>query len=178
MFTVEMLAAEQGDAVWIEYGARNSVHRVLIDAGTPSSAAAIKQRIERLPRAQRRFDLLVVTHVDTDHIGGVLKLLAERPAGLAFDDVWFNAWRHIDRVDSSRLGPIDGEILSTALDKLGWRWNAAFDGRAVMVEAAGAPPSKRLRGGMKLTVLSPGQQQLARLRANWRSVIRAAGLDP
>lgn len=178
MFTIEMLAAQQGDAVWIEYGAHNAVHRVLIDAGTPASAEAIKQRIARLPAEQRQFDLLVITHVDTDHIGGVLKLLAERPAGLAFDDVWFNAWRHIDRVDSSRLGPIDGEILSTALEKLGWRWNAAFDGGAVMVGAAGAPPSKRLRGGMTLTVLSPGQQELARLRTNWSSVVRAAGLDP
>jgi beta-lactamase superfamily II metal-dependent hydrolase len=178
VFTIEMLAAQQGDAVWIEYGARNSVHRVLIDAGTPASADAIKQRIERLPPDQRRFDLLVITHVDTDHIGGVLKLLAERPAGLAFDDVWFNAWRHIDRVESSRLGPIDGEILSTTLDKLGWRWNAAFDARAVVVGATGAPPSKQLRGGMKLTVLSPGHQQLARLRSNWSSVVRAAGLDP
>src|SRR5687767_2681416 len=107
MLTVEMLAAQQGDAVWIEYGARNAVHRVLIDAGTPASASAIKERIERLPPDQRRFDLLVVTHIDTDHIGGVLKLLTERPAGLVFDDVWFNAWRHIDRVGSSRLGPID-----------------------------------------------------------------------
>jgi beta-lactamase superfamily II metal-dependent hydrolase len=178
MFTVEMLAAQQGDAVWIEYGARNAVHRVLIDAGTPASADAIKQRIERLPPDQRRFDLLVVTHIDTDHIGGVLKLLAERPAGLVFDDVWFNAWRHIDRVESSRLGPIDGEILSTALDKLGWAWNAKFDGRAVMVGTAGPPPSRQLRGGMTLSVLSPGQQQLARLRSSWRTVIRAAGLDP
>jgi beta-lactamase superfamily II metal-dependent hydrolase len=178
VFKVEMLAAQQGDAVWIEYGAPGAVHRVLIDAGTPASADAIRQRIERLPPDQRRFDLLVVTHIDTDHIGGVLKLLADRPAGLAFDDVWFNAWRHIEHVESSRLGPIDGEILSTALDKLGWSWNAKFDGRAVMVGAAGAPPSRELRGGMTLTVLSPAAQQLAKLRGNWRSVIRAAGLDP
>jgi hypothetical protein len=178
MFTVDMLAAQQGDAVWIEYGAPGAVHRVLIDAGTPASAALVRARIERMPPEERRFELLVVTHIDTDHIGGVLKLLAERPAGLAFGDVWFNAWRHIDRAGSSVLGPIDGEILSAVLDRLGWPWNEAFEGRAVMVPAAGPLPARRLPGGLSLTVLSPDESQLDRLRRRWRTVIRDAGLDP
>lgn len=178
MLKVEMLAAQQGDAVWIEYGTRTSVHRVLMDAGTPASAAAIRDRIARLPESQRRFDLLVVTHIDTDHIGGVLKLLAERPPGLTFDDVWFNGWEHIKRAGGSRLGPIDGEIMSTFLTKLGWPWNAGFDGGPVMVPREGPPPQKRLRGGLRLTVLSPFERQLSRLRTSWRSVVQAAGLDP
>jgi beta-lactamase superfamily II metal-dependent hydrolase len=178
MLKVEMLAAQQGDAVWIEYGTRTSVHRVLMDAGTPASAAAIRDRIARLPESQRRFDLLVVTHIDTDHIGGVLKLLAERPPGLTFDDVWFNGWEHITRAGGSRLGPIDGEIMSTFLTKLGWPWNAGFDGGPVMVAREGPPPQKRLRGGLRLTVLSPFERQLSRLRTSWRSVVQAAGLDP
>ena len=178
MLKVEMLAAQQGDAVWIEYGTRTSVHRVLMDAGTPASAAAIRDRIARLPENQRRFDLLVVTHIDTDHIGGVLKLLAERPPGLTFDDVWFNGWEHIKRAGGSRLGPIDGEIMSTFLTKLGWPWNAGFDGGPVTVAREGPPPQKRLRGGLRLTVLSPFERQLSRLRTSWRSVVRAAGLDP
>jgi beta-lactamase superfamily II metal-dependent hydrolase len=178
MLKVEMLAAQQGDAVWIEYGTRTSVHRVLMDAGTPASAAAIRDRIARLPESQRRFDLLVVTHIDTDHIGGVLKLLAERPPGLTFDDVWFNGWEHIKRAGGSRLGPIDGEIMSTFLTRLGWPWNAGFDGGPVMVPREGPPPQKRLRGGLRLTVLSPFERQLSRLRTSWRSVVQAAGLDP
>jgi len=178
MLKVEMLAAQQGDAVWIEYGTRTSVHRVLMDAGTPASAAVIRDRIARLPESQRRFDLLVVTHIDTDHIGGVLKLLAERPPGLTFDDVWFNGWEHIKRAGGSRLGPIDGEIMSTFLSRLGWPWNAGFDGGPVMVPREGPPPQKRLRGGLRLTVLSPFERQLSRLRTSWRSVVQAAGLDP
>ena len=178
MLKVEMLAAQQGDAVWIEYGSRSSVHRVLMDAGTPASAAVIRDRIARLPESQRRFDLLVVTHIDTDHIGGVLKLLAERPPGLTFDDVWFNGWEHIKRAGGSRLGPIDGEIMSTFLSRLGWPWNAGFDGGPVMVPREGPPPQKRLRGGLRLTVLSPFERQLSRLRTSWRSVVQAAGLDP
>jgi hypothetical protein len=121
---------------------------------------------------------LVITHVDTDHIGGVLKLLSNPPAGLQFDDVWFNGWPQIRTARSSKLGPIDGEILSTALDKLGWPWNRAFDGAAAMLPRDGAPASKTLLGGMTLTVLSPGESQLAKLRAEWKRVVQDAGLDP
>jgi beta-lactamase superfamily II metal-dependent hydrolase len=178
MFRVEFFPAQQGDAVWIEYGAPGAVHRILIDAGTPATAPLVRQRIEDLALSERRFDLLVVTHVDTDHIGGVLKLLSKLPSGVQFDDVWFNAWPQIRTARSSKLGPIDGEILTTALQKLRWPWNKSFDGAAVMVPKAGAPPERTLRGGMKLTVLSPGGPQLAKLRAKWKHVVHDAGLDP
>ena len=178
MFRLEFLPAQQGDAIWIEYGAPGAVHRILIDAGTPATAPLIRQRIEALDPSERRFDLLVVTHVDTDHIGGVLKLLSRLPAGLQFDDVWFNGWPQIRSARTSRLGPIDGEIFSTALGKLEWPWNAHFGGAALMLPAAGAPPERTLRGGMKLTILSPGEPQLAKLRAKWKRVVQDAGLDP
>lgn len=179
MFRICLLPAQQGDAIWIEYGDASAPHRVLIDAGTPPTGAVVRERIKQLPEDQRRFDLLVVTHIDTDHIGGVLKLLSDRPQGLSFDDVWFNGWRHLLQAPSSRLGPIDGEILSTALDRLRWPWNQAFEGGPVMmVPDTGGIPSRELRGGMRLTVLSPGPDQLRKLRTSWRSVVRAAGLDP
>jgi beta-lactamase superfamily II metal-dependent hydrolase len=179
MFRIELLPAQQGDAVWVEYGNDDAPHRVLIDGGTPPTGSVIRERIEQLPEAQRRFDLLVVTHIDSDHIGGVLKLLADPPPGLCFDDVWFNGWRHLSKARSSRLGPIDGEILSDALTKRGWPWNQAFDDCPVMVDPeADQPPSHCLSRGMRLTVLSPGPDQLAKLRTNWKSVVRDAGLDP
>lgn len=178
MFRLEFLPAQQGDAIWIEYGAPDAVHRILIDAGTPATAPLLCQRIEALDPSNRHFDLLVVTHVDTDHIGGVLKLLSRLPAGLQFDDVWFNGWPQIRKARSSRLGPIDGEILSVALRKLEWPWNQHFHDQAVMVPKSGAPPEKKLRGGMRLTVLSPGDAQLADLRDEWKTVVKDAGLDP
>jgi beta-lactamase superfamily II metal-dependent hydrolase len=178
MFRIELFPAQQGDSIWIEYGAPGAVHRVLIDAGTPATAPLVRKRIEDLDPANRHFDLLVVTHVDTDHIGGVLKLLSQLPANVRFDDVWFNAWPHIRNAKSSKLGPVDGEILTTALGKLEWPWNRKFEGGAVMVPKEGALPEKTLRGGMKLTVLSPGEPQLAKLRTAWKKVIQDNGLDP
>src|SRR5215470_8073418 len=133
LFNLMFFPAQQGDAIWIEYGEPGAVHRVLIDAGTPATAALIRERIERLAPNDRRFDLLVVTHVDTDHIGGVLKLLSDLPARTRFDDVWFNGWPQIRTARSSVLGPVDGEILRAAIKKAGLPWNRRFKQAAVMV---------------------------------------------
>ena len=183
-FTIEMLPAQKGDCLWIEYGDPPAVHRMIIDGGTsPTFREAMKDRIENLSSDQLQFDLLIVTHVDIDHIGGVLKLLEEhRGLGIEFDDVWFNAF--VDPADlpsagDELLGYIEGEILTEQLRSSGWPWNEAFDGKAVCVPDGGATlPSCRLRGGMTLTLLSPTPRELGLLRRNWDQVVRDAGLVP
>src|SRR6266511_2210849 len=165
-----MLPAQHGDA--------SAPSRVLIDAGTPPTHEVVKERILQLEPDDRRFELLVVTHIDTDHIGGVLKLLADDTLGLEFDEVWFNAWRHLEAVPTDRLGPIDGEILSVLLDHAGSPWNDAFGEGPAMVPADGALPSHELPGGMTLTLLSPGAEQLLdRLGAEEIDVEHLAGSE-
>jgi hypothetical protein len=115
VFSVEMLPAQQGDALWIEYSAPQEIHRILIDCGTPPTYQVIRQRIELLDPNDRRFDLLIVTHIDTDHIGGALKLLADRFLGARFGDVWFNDWDCLPPCPDPARGPIDGAIMSKIL---------------------------------------------------------------
>jgi beta-lactamase superfamily II metal-dependent hydrolase len=176
MFRIEMLPAEQGDALFIEYGTRENPSRVLIDAGVRKTSAAVRARIEHVPmeRNKRHFDLLIVTHVDSDHIGGIPKLLDDASLGLEFDDVWFNGWRHLQ---PDRLGPVEGEIVSAELDKARWNWNAAFDEKAVVVSPRGRLPSRKLPGGMTLTLLSPTRERLEVLRDEWKKVVEDAGLE-
>ena len=169
-----MLPAEQGDALFIEYGSARSPHRVLIDAGVRKTSGLVKERIGELPASKRHFDLLIVTHVDSDHIGGIPKLLADTSLGVTFDDVWFNGWRHLQ---PDRLGPVEGEIFSAQLDKRGWNWNAAFDEKAVVVRPRGRLPKRELPGGMTLTLLSPTRQRLEVLRDEWKKVVEEAGLE-
>src|SRR5216684_2857231 len=94
MLRVEMLPAAQGDALWIEYGDATRPRRVLVDGGTASSwRDGLRARVESLPRDERHFELLIVTHIDADHIDGALALLTEESLGARFGDVWFNGWR-------------------------------------------------------------------------------------
>jgi beta-lactamase superfamily II metal-dependent hydrolase len=178
MFRVELLPAQQGDALWIEYGGTGSVHRILVDGGTPPSYQVVKDRIQALSATERHFELCIVTHVDTDHIGGVLKLLADRSLGATFGDVWFNEQEVLPPCPDPRRSPIDGAILTRVLDGLGITPNGTFNGNAVSVPEQGDLPARSLAGGMRLTLLSPGTAQLAELRCNWTAALRRAGLGP
>ena len=80
MFRIEMLPAAHGDCLWIEYGSGSAVHRILIDGGPAHAYPALRQRILHLPAGERRFDLLVITHIDADHIEGVIRLLLDAEA--------------------------------------------------------------------------------------------------
>src|SRR4030065_1509104 len=137
MFQIPMLPARQGDALWIRWGEEAQPHHMLIDMGTEEIGARVRTNIENLPVSQRSIDLLVVTHVDRDHIGGVLTCLAEAGPipGLKIKDVWFNGFQHLSGGTVAQpgegsggglepMGPAQGERLS------GWRgqqeWKKAF----------------------------------------------------
>lgn len=171
MFTIEMLPAAEGDCLWIEYGDdRQAPNRVLIDSGTPSTYKTLEQRIELLPEGQRHFELFIVTHIDSDHIGAAPRLLDKRPFDVTFGDVWFNGWRHLPKA-LDKLGERQAGLLSDALESPGVPWNAAFSGNAVMVPAAGQLPVRMLPGGLKLTLLSPYEDQLAALVPGWKKYL-------
>jgi len=172
-FDIEMLPAQNGDSLWIEYGDASATHRWLVDCGTAPTAAELRRRVELLKKKDRRFELLVLSHIDADHIGGVLPFINEVRKGMTFGDVWFNGWRHL----SGQLGSKQGEMFSSALQDLNLPWNRWRQGEAIVVEG-GDLPEHTLPGGMKLTLLSPGREQLAKLAPAWARELKKAGLVP
>lgn len=178
MFTIQMLPARQGDALLVQYGPDAAPRRILIDGGTPGTKADLRARLLDLGPPPIAFEALVVTHVDGDHIGGVLEML-EEDAGIAtFGDVWFNAWRHLPGNEIDFFGPVQGERLTTWLDANGAAWNAGFGSAAASVGEAGGLPEFDLAEGMHVTVLTPGPGELAELKPVWEDEVRDAGLEP
>jgi len=188
MWRIELLPAEFGDAIWIEYGDGQRAHRILIDCGTSAAFPRLRERILALPEDDRHFELLVVTHVDVDHIGGSLDLLRERESlGVSFGEIWFNGYVHLtpggtvpQPEAADLLGPLQGEALTELIVANGAnKWNAAAGGGALVVPAAGPlQPLRQLPGGMQLTLLSPTQAQLDRLQPRWHAACRKAGIVP
>src|SRR5213083_163170 len=105
MFTIRMLLAAHGDALWIEYGDPGAVHRILVDGGPDPTHSTLRSHVEALDPGDRRFELLVITHVDADHIAGMLRYL-EDGTDATFGDVWFNGRQHL--TEAERLGPVQG----------------------------------------------------------------------
>jgi len=179
MLKIEMLPAGHGDCLWIEYGDPNAPCRVLIDGGaTGTHKRALRPKLRQLPEAKRRFELLMVTHIDADHIAGVLELLEDKETGFQADDIWFNGYRHLPDEQPETLGPVQGEKLTDLLLKTGVSWNRAFKKAAVVVPPEGQLPRVELDGGLVLTVLSPTPAKLADLKPVWEKEVLKAGLDP
>ena len=186
MFTIEMLPASLGDSLWIEYGEPDRPHRILIDGGVVGTADAIRAKIDAVAATEAgtcKLDLMVVTHIDGDHIEGMIKLLGQRDLPLEVGDLWYNGRDHLlppegqDRDDF--LSAKQGEFMSTLIGLRGYAWNQAFDGGTVVVptDPAKRLPTRELEGGMKLTLVSPRVEDLADLAEDWDGALEEAGID-
>lgn len=183
LFDVHVLAAGNGDCLWIEYGDAASPHRILIDGGTQGTYMRLKKKIQSLGLAKVHFDLLVITHIDGDHIAGALELLERDELPVSFGDIWFNGYRHLPAEKIEDFGALQGERLTAALldpkRKLPWNANPAFQGGRICIQGDGSPAQvKDLPGGLDIFVLSPGVDQLSALRPIWEKECAHAGLDP
>jgi hypothetical protein len=173
-----MLPAREGDAIWVRWGEKCPPYQMLIDMGTEEVGKKLSQKISALPEAHRIFEAIVVTHIDADHIGGLLSFFvdSDKPSGVLVKDFWFNGYVHLDGRRSSstleKLGAIQAERLTNWL--ITQPWNASLDGGAVCRRAGEPLKVIELAGGMKVTVLGPTVQRLKELKPDWDKEIRIA----
>ncbi|MDB2439447.1 hypothetical protein N9W89_12090 [Hellea sp.] len=180
MLTLESLPAYEGDAFWIEWGETAPFHKMLIDMGRATPGKNIRKRIENLPEDEKIFELLIVTHVDEDHIGGVVKgLVRDNRPGPTFKDIWFNGREHLSAgevvfpVGFRPQGVVSGERLTTWLLQTGV-WNNEFGGGPVTRPDDAIADPIILDGGMKIWVLGPTQAHLENFIHEWDTEIQRA----
>lgn len=173
---LRVLAAGHGDCLVIDYGQGENKHRVVIDGGTATTYPYLKQILEA--EADATLELLVVTHVDADHIAGVLHIVQNELLARRFRDIWFNGRKHLEPEGAEPLGARQGDRLTDIIEKLGLPWNMAFGGRAVCLGEHNAPRTVQLASGAKVTLLSPRPADLQILRFRWDLELKIAGLVP
>ena len=176
MFTIDVLPAQRGDCLWLTYGTAARQRHVLIDGGPQDTIPSLLPELERRIRSVRggrgRIELLVVTHIDADHIQGVVSLLSVPGRVGVFRDVWFNGYQHHD--PDQLLGGVDAERLTSRLLEEPSLWNHAFAGGAVRLTDEGPPASVTLRDGLTLHVLGPTREALTALAPEYlRSCVKA-----
>lgn len=178
IFNLNFLAARYGDSIWIEYGNPDNPHIILIDGGTGGTKKEIKKLINQLP-GNKQIELLVVTHIDRDHIEGILSLLEEDRLDCSIGSIWFNGWHHLPQNPNNEFfGAIQGERLTAAILKHRLNWNSHFDKKAVVVPDNKPLPEIILKDNFKITLLSPETQHLYNLRKDWEKEILDANLVP
>lgn len=104
---IKFLKAFNGDAILITFKADQQSINILIDGGMPSAYVKkgkngkleygeLKSTIDEIRERNEKIDLLILTHVDDDHIGGILKWFEkEKDAHKLIGKVWFNSGRLI-----------------------------------------------------------------------------------
>ncbi len=195
VFSLEALSAKQGDCLLLHWGEDESGRLALIDGG-PSGVYDhwLSPRLKELAGERRNgplgLELVLVSHIDDDHIHGVLELFDacaeakedESPAPYAIDRLWHNAFHTLadqalggtgaTAVASAAVGAggvggacaasvKQGVQLQTYADLLRVPIN---DGHGGLIAA---PSAHELPSGLKLTVISPAQRALADLRKKW-----------
>lgn len=99
MFALEAIRAKHGDCLLLHWGDRNNPKLALIDGGPDTIYAKfLKPRLATLAKERGKktitLDLTMVSHIDDDHINGILALADDIENGNAPADIdllWFNS---------------------------------------------------------------------------------------
>ena len=168
--TIEVLRAAYGDAIWIECEREGRPWRMVVDGGPSEAAGALEARANVLPPGERVLDVVVVSHIDSDHIGGILPLLARED--IEVGDVWFNALPQLPAAGEPLTRSVsEGEDLLELLTGVSRSqplpWNRVADGRAVATSGDRTFREITVPEGPRITLLSPTPKRLLALRRVW-----------
>ena len=94
-YKITMLPVLHGDSIFLEFGKGKNAFRMMIDGGPAGGKEELFKQLESFARENQKIDVLVVTHYDSDHIEGVLKLLEEPRYSALVKEVWHNGLKEI-----------------------------------------------------------------------------------
>jgi hypothetical protein len=201
IFSFEALRAMHGDCLLLHFGEPGDPKSVLIDGGPmPVYGQTLKPRLlklrEQLIEKKRIGEgdalplaLAMVSHIDDDHIGGLLALAEDNDGGLGLTHaswvspktLWHNTFEELTggEVSALALGEVSasptaavvasvpqGQDLRARAEALGWPINRPFTG---LVQApAGAAQPVALDLETSLLVTDPRADEVANMRKEWK----------
>lgn len=167
----EVHQANQGDSLLLSlsYPKGRNKH-IMIDGGTSSTynhdPSGLYKRLDQIESKGEHIDLLIITHYDADHIGGVLKMYEEGRYGKEFvKKIWFNSGEdypipfHPPGV--TRMGAKQGYSLQKYLKEIG-DWN----GESLITRFADCKEVEEDLG-VRMEILSPDPEHMPKLQKDW-----------
>ncbi len=199
MFNLHIIQAEFGDSLLIEFGTAKSKF-ILLDGGPPGVYQKfLRTELEKTLGPKGTLEALMVSHIDNDHIKGVLDLLAElksqkdsgKPIFITIKDLWLNNFSNTIDTDGTITNRIQS-IFSTAqsagvkMSSTGIAINGVKEGHRVTtlsnilkiplnkaatksIFKVGSPGAKISYGNLKFTIVGPTQENLDELKKEWEA---------
>ena len=182
---IKFLQAFNGDSILLSFVDDDGQNRnILIDGGTKNAYETrlrprgvidgdLKTTVESIKAAGEKIDLLILTHVDDDHIGGILHWFEKDDAALSLvENVWFNSGKLIseyfqaEETDENLLPLRKGDRRRTGI-KQGVTFEKLIEENGIW-ERRIIKETDRLESlGFKFTMLSPDDTKLSKLLYKW-----------
>jgi beta-lactamase superfamily II metal-dependent hydrolase len=177
------LKAFKGDSILLSFSdSENTQRNILIDGGIGSTYFENKTRtngdlynaIKTIRENNQKIDLLILTHIDDDHIGGILKWFSKDKA--AYDliaKVWFNSGKTIAKYFQSE----ENKELELSLEIFDDSFTSVKQGKVFedYIEENNIWDKKIiLKGnneelnGVKIQILSPTDKKLEKLLTEFK----------
>ncbi|MET3537675.1 MBL fold metallo-hydrolase [Chryseobacterium limigenitum] len=174
MYNIHLLPALFGDAILIEYGTPKEPHYILIDGGPYYGYEKMIAGLKKVAPKMKEIELLIITHIDIDHIDGIVTFLNSSPLPYKVKEVWFNGFEQLNKKDimESLLGVLQGEYLSHLIIKNKLSHNSVFSGNAIAVRDTAQLPQITLAGGFEITLLAPSVKALRELCLDWKKELK------
>jgi metal-dependent hydrolase (beta-lactamase superfamily II) len=121
MLNIKLLPAEYGDCIVISVGEEKK-YNLLIDGGVAITYQKyLKLEIQQIKELGQKFNLIVCTHMDNDHIGGLVQVVKNESADF-ITNIWYNGFFQVvsDKFYSQKENKFtnrDNEILEKIISQ-------------------------------------------------------------
>lgn len=179
---IDVLKAYEGDCFFITLKDENQKYRILVDGGTEDTYDdVLKDKLDFIINSESEFiDLLIITHIDDDHIGGIKRFFEDENIGKEIinkkiKNIWYNSAEVISKyIDTSgkidisgrevKLGTSDLKISKSNANTL----EKAIKDMGVKLQVIKAlDVYEDLFEHMKITILSPNDKKLKKINKEW-----------
>ncbi len=189
--------ALNGDSIFIKI----NDYTVLIDGGYVNTYNKfIKPELIKMNSQALALNHIIVTHIDKDHISGIIKLIKENNNSpfIKIDNIWHNSFKHIKEFNHDikfkgksvqelqidynlkeeqteiikDISAVQGSTLASVLLESSYNWNTEFEGKAVSVDNRSII---NLTDEITLKLLSPSIEKLSDLNLDWKKELYKKG---
>ena len=165
MFIFHVIQADEGDCFLLEYGSMKKPRFMLIDGGPGRIfEKSLRAVLEHIKRINAELDVAVLTHIDDDHLDGLIKYFLALQKGdeslPKLKNLWFNAYNGMEG-NKSITG---GEELRSLAESLNISRNEGFPEGFITVESSA--PLIKLEN-LEIVILGPTRHNLEKLSGWW-----------
>jgi Metallo-beta-lactamase superfamily len=198
MLKLQIIQAEYGDCFILEFGIPSDPSYALIDGGPEHIYNNhLRSKLQKIKDSGENLDLVIVSHVDNDHVIGLLDLMAEireqrsneKPETISIKELWYNSFTQTignDNDIESRLKILlaNANIASYNMTATNMAIKGIAEGHKLRLAAMniGIPINPEfdhglitvddvgetiILGNLRIHIVGPNKQNLQDLRSKW-----------